>query len=129
MPIWSSFINKTPTPGQKRATALLDEKRRDPTVEELLYLADIYCGKYHRIRKDGEITVFKPEAAEELYKRYCELTGSDEIKYILNNFERFSRLCGESVLERQANDDREPYRDGGLSSSRDPDSPEWKGGT
>ena len=129
LPIWSSFINKTPTPEQRRATALLDEKRRDPTVEELLYLADIYCGKYHRIRKDGEVTAFKPEEAEKLYRRYCELTGSDEIEYILNNFERFSRLCGESVLKRQARDDREPYRDGGLSSSRDPDSTEWKGET
>ena len=92
-------------------------------------MAEIGCGKYHRIRRDGDFRGFSPEKAEELYKQYYELTGSDEVKYILDHFEVFKKLCRDSLLERQNDDDFAPYRNNStLSTSRDPDSEEWKKG-
>lgn len=127
LPLWSSFINTSPKPEQKRALELMKEKSVSPTAEEILFMAEISCGKYHRIRKDGDFSCFNSEKAEELYRQYYELTGSEEVKYILDNFVKFKKLCLDSVLERQRDDDFAPYRnDSHLSTSRDPDSEEWK---
>ena len=127
LPLWSSFINTSPKPEQKRALELLKEKSASPTAEEILFMAEMGCGKYHRIRRDGDFRGFNPEKAEELYRQYYELTGSEEVKYILDNFDKFKKLCRDSLLERQNDDDFAPYRDNStLSTSRDPDSEEWK---
>lgn len=127
LPLWSSFINTSPKPEQKRALELINEKSASPTAEEILFMAEIGCGKYHRIRRDGDFRGFKQEKAEELYRQYYELTGSEEIKFILDNFEEYGKLCLHNYFERQRDDELAPYRDNSpLSTSRDPDSEEWK---
>ena len=127
LPPWSSFINKTPKPEQKRAYELLTEKSASPTPEEILFMAEIGCGKYHKIRQDGDFNGFASAKAKELYKRYYELTGSEEVKYILNNFDDFANLCYRSYSRRRNRDDRAALRENAtLSTSRDPDSEEWK---
>ena len=127
LPLWSSFINKTPKPEQKRAYELLTEKSASPTPEEILFMAEIGCGKYHKIRQDGDFVGFASAKAKELYKRYYELTGSEEVKYILNNFDDFANLCYRSYSRRRNRDDRAALRENAtLSTSRDPDSEEWK---
>ena len=127
LPLWSSFINKTPKPEQKRAYELLTEKSASPTPEEILFMAEIGCGKYHKIRQDGDCDGFASAKAKELYKRYYELTGSEEVKYILNNFDDFANLCYRSYSRRRNRDDRAALRENAtLSTSRDPDSEEWK---
>ena len=127
LPLWSSFINKTPKPEQKRAYELLTEKAASPTPEEILFMAEIGCGKYHKIRQDGDFDGFASAKAKELYKRYYELTGSEEVKYILNNFDDFANLCYRSYSRRRNRDDRAALRENAtLSTSRDPDSEEWK---
>lgn len=127
LPLWSSFINKTPKPEQKRAYELLTEKSASPTPEEILFMAEIGCGKYHKIRQDGDFDGFASAKAKELYKRYYELTGSEEVKYILNNFDDFANLCYRSYSRRRNRDDRAALRENAtLSTSRDPDSEEWK---
>ena len=127
LPLWSSFINKTPKPEQKRAYELLTEKSASPTPEEILFMAEIGCGKYHKIRQDGDFDGFASAKAKELYKRYYELTGSEEVKYILNNFDDFANLCYRSYSRRRSRDDRAALRENAtLSTSRDPDSEEWK---
>ena len=127
LPLWSSFINKTPKPEQNRAYELLTEKSASPTPEEILFMAEIGCGKYHKIRQDGDFNGFASAKAKELYKRYYELTGSEEVKYILNNFDDFANLCYRSYSRRRNRDDRAALRENAtLSTSRDPDSEEWK---
>ena len=129
LPLWSSFINTSPKPEQKRALELLKEKSTSPTAEEILFMAEIGCGKYHRIRRDGDFSCMDSEKAEKLYRQYHALTGSEEVKYILDNFEAFVNLCYKSVARRQRKDDLDPYRDiSRPSTSRDPDSEEWKKG-
>ena len=129
LPLWSSFINTSPKHEQKRALALLKEKEVSPTAEEILFMADIACGKYHRIRRDREcgFSNFESEKAHELYKQYYDLTGNEEIKYILDNFESFTKLCLHNLFERQRDDELAPYKqNSNPSTSRDPDSDEWK---
>ena len=129
LPLWSSFINTSPTLEQKRALELLKEKSLSPTAEEVLFMAEIGCGKYHRIRreKDGDLESFNSEKAQELYRQYYELTGSDKVKYILDNFDKFQKLCLDSLFERQRDDELAPYKQNpNPSTSRDPDSEEWK---
>ena len=129
LPPWSSFINTSPKPEQKRALELLKEKSVSPTAEEILFMAQIGCGRYHRIRRDGDFRCVTSDKAEELYKQYYELTGSEEVKYILDNFEAFVNLCYKSVARRQRKDDLDPYRESSHpSTSRDPDNEEWKKG-
>lgn len=90
-------------------------------------MAEIGCGKYHKIRQDGDFDGFASAKAKELYKRYYELTGSEEVKYILNNFDDFANLCYRSYSRRRNRDDRAALRENAtLSTSRDPDSEEWK---
>ena len=90
-------------------------------------MAEIGCGKYHKIRQDGDFDGFASAKAKELYKRYYELTGSEEVKYILNNFDDFANLCYRSFSRRRNRDDRAAMRENAtLSTSRDPDSEEWK---
>ena len=50
------------------------------------------------------------------------------IKYILDNFDQFKNLCYKSIDNRQREDDLAPYRNTGPSTSRDPDSEEWRKG-
>ena len=129
LPLWSSFINTSPKHEQKRALALLKEKKVSPTAEEILFMADIACGKYHRIRRDREygFSNFESEKAHELYRQYYDLTGNEEIKYILDNFESFTKLCLHNLFERQRDDELAPYKqNSNPSTSRDPDSDEWK---
>lgn len=126
LPLWNSFINKSPKPEQRKALQLIKEKS-SPTAEELLFMAEIGCGKYHRIRRDGDFSCFDSEKAKELYGQYYELTGSEEVKYILDNFDKFIDLCYKSIARRQRKDDLAPYMDDpSPSTSRDPDSEEWK---
>ncbi len=127
LPLWSSFINKTPNPEQKRALELIKEKSVSPTTEEILFMAEIGCGKYHKVRKDGDFKGFDSDKAKELYKQYYELTGSEEVKYILDNFDDYVNLCYRSYSRRRNRDDRAALRESAtLSTSRDPDSEEWK---
>ena len=129
LPLWSSFINTSPKPEQKRALELLKEKALSPTAEEILFMAEICLGKYHRIRRDrdGDFRNFDSEKAQTYYRQYYELIGSDEVKYILDNFQSFEKLCLHNLFERQRNDDLAPYKqNSNPSTSRDPDSEEWK---
>ena len=129
LPLWSSFINTSPKPEQKRALALLNEKLASPTAEEILFMAEICCGKFHRIRwdRDSNFGNFDSEKAESYYEQYYGLTGSDKVKYILDNFESFKKLCLRSLSKRQRHDELEPYKQNSSpSTSRDPDSEEWK---
>ena len=127
LPLWSSFINKSPNPEQKRALELLIEKSASPTAEEILFMAEVGCGKYHKIRKDGDFEGFNSDKAKELYMQYYEQTGSEEVKYILKNFNDFANLCYRSFSRRRNRDDRAALRENAtLSISRDPDSEEWK---
>ena len=119
LPLWSSFINTSPKTEQKRALALLKEKEVSPTAEEILFMADIACGKYHRIRRDREcgFSNFESEKAHELYRQYYDLTGNEEIKYILDNFESFTKLCLHNLFERQRDDDLAPYKQNSTPST------------
>ncbi len=129
LPLWSSFINTSPKPEQKRALELIKELSVSPAAEEILFMAEIGLGKYHRIRRDrdGDFGNFNSEKAQELYRQYYELTGSDEVKYILDNFESFEKLCLHNLFERQRDDDLVPFKqNSNPSTSRDPDSVEWK---
>ena len=123
-----SLGSKAPAPEQKRAFELLNEISASPTPEEILFMAEVYCGKYHRIRRDGEQSSFCSEKAEEMYKRYYKLTGSLEVKYILDNFSDFKKLCLKSLGARQRKDDFDLHwkRNSSPSTSLDPDSSEWK---
>ncbi len=126
LPLKSSLSSPPPTPEQKTAFAMLQEKAKDPTPEEVLYMAEICSDRHHRIRYENR---FWPqwETAERLYKQYYELTGSEEIKYVLDNFEQFKKLCISSALKRCRKDDFELHWKGtSPSTSRDPDSDEWK---
>ena len=126
LPLWSSFINTSPKAEQKQALELIRQISASPTEEQLLYLADIACGRYHRIRRDGDFSNMDWTRAKELYQAYAQRTDSPEAKVILENFEAFFQLCLKSVSRRQRRDDRAPYVDTPLSTSRDPDSEEWK---
>ena len=128
LPMSGSLGTPSPTSEQKRAFEMLNEKMLSPTPDELRFMAEIYCAKYHRIRRDGDLRCWMPDRAEVLYKKYYELTHSEEVKYVLDNFDEFIRLCGKSLSKRQRVDDFEIYRKGTApSTSRDPDSSEWKG--
>lgn len=61
--------------------------------------------------------------------RYMKAVNKMQVKYILDHFEAFKKLCRDSLLERQNDDDFAPYRNNPtLSASHDPDSEEWKKG-
>ena len=128
LPPKSWIHRQAPTPEQNKAFALLGEKAKAPTAEEVLFMAEVYCGKYHRIRPGDDCGCHEPEKAEAMYKKYYEMTGCPEVKYILDNFKQFSDLCWRSTERRQRHDDLAPYRDTPPSTSRDPDSDEWKSG-
>ena len=128
LPPRGSLSSGAPVPEQKMAFELLSQKAEAPTAQEILFMADICCGRYHRIRRDGDIGCFDSKKAETLYRRYYEAEGCPKVKYILDNFSEFAKLCGKSVNKRQRHDDFELYcRDTPLSTSRDTDSSEWKG--
>lgn len=127
LPMSGSLSTPSPTREQKKAFALLKEKMQAPTPEELRFMAEIHCAKYHRVRRDGDLRCWMPEKAEALYRRYYELTGSEDVKYVLDHFEAFIRLCSKNLSMRQRADDFELYRkDTSPSTSRDPDSSEWR---
>lgn len=126
LPPRNSLITQTPTQEQNIAFELLKEKAKNPTAEELLYMAEICSYKYHRIR---HINAFWPrwETAEDLYKQNYAITKSEKVKYILDNFNEFIKECNKLISERQRKDDLARYSDSNtLSTSRDPDSDEWK---
>ena len=128
LPMSGSLGTPSPTSEQKKAFEILNEKMQNPPPDEIRFMAEIYCAKYHRIRRDGDLRCWMPDRAEVLYKKYYELTHSEEVKYVLDNFDEFIRLCGKSLSRRQRSDDFEIYRKGTApSTSRDPDSSEWKG--
>ena len=59
--------------------------------------------------------------------KYDERTNNDrEIKDAIQN--NFKNLCYKSIDNRQREDDLAPYRNTGPSTSRDPDSEEWRKG-
>ncbi len=124
LPPKSWVHRQAPTPEQNKALALLKAKE-SPTPEELRYMAEICCGKYHRIREDGW-SLPQREKAKELYGQYYEITGNPDVKYILDSFDEFLSLCCETVSHRQREDDLASVNDGSVSTSRDPDSTEWK---
>lgn len=126
LPPRNSLIRQTPTKEQILAFNLLNEKYNNATPEELRYIAEIHCYKYHRIRP-GEGMRLSGEIAKKLYETYYELTKSLEVKYILDNFSNFYKLCYKDAVKRQRKDDLDRYKDKDyLSTSRDPDSSEWK---
>ena len=126
LPPRNSLIKQTPTENQNKAFQLLKEKIENPTADELRYMAEIYSYKYHRIRPD-ECIKFTAELVIKFYELYYYMTGCLEVKYILDNFSGFRKLCYKSASERQRKDDLARYKDDGyLSTSRDIDSTEWK---
>ncbi len=128
LPPSGSLSTPSPTSEQKKAFEMLKEILREPTSEELRFMAEIYCAKYHRIRRDGDLRCWMPQRAEELYQSYYEQTGSEEVKYILDHFDAFCDLCGKRLSRRQRADDFALYyQDTPLSTSPHPDSSEWKG--
>ena len=56
------------------------------------------------------------------------MTKCPEAKYILENFDTFIELCWRKTCNRQYCDNLAPYHNNGSkpSTSRDPDSDEWK---
>lgn len=114
-------------PEQQKAAELLKEMIKAPSPDELLFMAEICCGRYHRIRRLGDWRVIMSDRAKELLERYYAETGSPEVRFILDNFGDFVDLCLKQLWERQRHDDFNLYvKDTPLSTSRDPDSSEWK---
>ena len=127
LPVKSWVHRQLPTKEQEQAFEMMKEKSVSPTPEEIKYLADVCCGKYHRIRR-GNWTWPQFDKGKELYQQFYDLTNCEEVKYILDNFDKFKNLCYKSIDNRQREDDLAPYRNTGPSTSRDPDSEEWRKG-
>ena len=127
LPPKSWVSRQLPTEEQNKAFELLEEKLKTPTPEIILYAADICCGRYQRIR-EGNWSCFDEKKAEMLYKQYYEMTNCSETKYILENFNDFTKLCWRKTSNRQYLDNLAPYHNNNsnLSTSRDPDSDECK---
>ena len=126
LPPKSWVSHQTPTPEQNEALALLEEKLQAPTAEVVRFAAEVASGKYHRIRQTETLSRVQPQLAEALYGQYYEMTECPEVKYILDNFKEFIQLCHRSACNREYKDNLEPYRGTGISTSRDPDSLEWR---
>ena len=127
LPVKSWVHRQLPTKEQDQAFEMMKEKSLSPTPEEIKFIADVCCGKYHRIRR-GNWNWPQFDKGKELYQQFYELTKCEEIKYILDNFDQFKNLCYKSIDNRQREDDLAPYRNTGPSTSRDPDSEEWRKG-
>lgn len=127
LPVKSWVHRQLPTKEQEQAFEMMKEKSVSPTPEEIKYLADVCCGKYHRIRR-GNWNWPQFDKGKELYQQFYDLTNCEEVKYILDNFDKFKNLCYKSIDNRQREDDLAPYRNTGPSTSRDPDSEEWRKG-
>ena len=127
LPVKSWIHRQLPTKEQDMAFEMMKEKSLSPTPEEIKFIADVCCGKYHRIRR-GNWNWPQFDKGKELYQQFYDLTNCEEVKYILDNFDQFKNLCYESIDNRQREDDLAPYRNTGPSTSRDPDSEEWRKG-
>ena len=127
LPVKSWIHRQLPTKEQDQAFEMMKEKSLSPTPEEIKFIADVCCGKYHRIRR-GNWNWPQFDKGKELYQQFYDLTKCEEVKYILDNFDQFKNLCYESIDNRQREDDLAPYRNTGPSTSRDPDSEEWRKG-
>ena len=125
LPIKSMIHHQQPTLKQEEAFELLRQKAITPTLDEIRYFAEICCGKYHRIRKKY-INWPKNQKAKELYQQYYQETNFPEIKYIIDNFDQFIKLCMRNEDRRVKKDYMAGYNDTSLSKSLDPDSKEWK---
>ena len=126
LPPKGSLSSSSPTFEQKQAFEMLKEIAKDPKPDEVRFMAEVCSDKYHRIRYENH---FWPQAetAKKLYQQYYDMTGIDEVKFILENFKEFCKVCYESVRKRQRKDDFNLYRkDTTPSTSRDLDSSEWK---
>lgn len=127
LPVKSWVHRQLPTKEQDQAFEMMKEKSLSPTPQEIKFMADVCCGKYHRIRR-GNWNWPQFDKGKELYQQFYDLTKCEEIKYILDNFDQFKNLCYKSIDNRQREDDLAPYRNTGPSTSRDPDSEEWRKG-
>ena len=127
LPVKSWVHRQLPTKEQEQAFEMMKEKSVSPTPEEIKYLADVCCGKYHRIRC-GNWNWPQFEKGKELYQQFYNLTNCEEVKYILDNFDEFKNLCYKLINARQREDDLDPYKNTSPSTSRDPDSDEWRKG-
>lgn len=125
LPVKSWIHRQSPTAEQNQAFELMKEKSKAPTPEEIRFMAEVCCCKYHRIRA-GAWNWPQWDKAIELYTQYYNLTNDEEVKYILDHFDEFKKLCYQVANEKQRTDDLAPYKNTGLSTSRDPDSDEWK---
>ena len=126
LPTKSWVSRQAPTPEQDKAIYLLQEKLQAPTAEEVRFAAEVASGRYHRIRQTETLSRVQPQLAKTLYEQYYEMTQCPEVKYILDNFDEFIELCHKSACNREYSDNLAPYKGTGLSTSRDPDSSEWK---
>ena len=126
LPPKSWVSRQAPTPEQNKALALLQEKLKAPTAEEVRFAAEVASGRYHRIRQTETLSRVQPQLAKTLYGQYYEMTQSPEVKYILDNFDEFIELCHRSACNREYSDNLAPYKGRGVSTSRDPDSAEWR---
>ena len=68
------------------------------------------------------------DQAFEMMKEKSLSPTPEEIKYILDNFDQFKNLCYKSIDNRQRKDNLAPYKNTDPSTSRDPDSEEWRKG-
>lgn len=126
LPTKSWVSRQAPTPEQNKAFALLEEKLQAPTAEEVRFAAEVASGRYHRIRQTETLSRVQPELAKTLYEQCYQMTECAEVKYILDNFQEFIELCHRSACNREYSDNLAPYKGTGLSTSRDPDSSEWR---
>ena len=99
LPVKSWVHRQLPTKEQDQAFEMMKEKSLSPTPEEIKFIADVCCGKYHRIRR-GNWNWPQFDKGKELYQQFYDLTKCEEIKYILDNFDQFKNLCYKSIDNR-----------------------------
>ena len=92
LPVKSWIHKQSPTAEQNQAFELLKAKSKDPKPEEIRFMAEVCCCKYHRIRA-GVWNWPQWDKAIELYTQYYNLTNDEEVKYILDHFDEFNKLC------------------------------------
>ena len=124
LPPKSSFHTQQDSPQEIQALTLLEAKRNSSDSDEILYLAQICLGKYHRLRLRSCDWITRDEGIR-LLKQYYELTNCTKIKCILDNIPIFYTQRAIIMNSRQNKDDYKGY-DKKLSTSRDVDSEEWK---
>ena len=72
LPVKSWVHRQLPTKEQDQAFEMMKEKSLSPTPEEIKFIADVCCGKYHRIRR-GNWNWPQFDKGKELYQQFYDL--------------------------------------------------------